>query len=958
MTGNLAEFVLSPVYSHRSSIFACHVEPVPRYKIYDIEYSVQYKTVVVNDRKLKAQRLYETRAGHPEKAVDIHNFLKIYFGSEITTKPDLIEGDSLMKSFIAGYYQAKGPDISSNEITTKTVFVRPKTPFAVSSKTWRRESCDTTALSQLVNASGSPPDSDPFRPDPQIEVQFVSRGTYRLFNKTQSHLPFIYFELPRDSSLLRNSGVYDATTVRDDATLRADLVRHDVNTWILHVSGELLRCPGSFGLVVRDPGYPSQPLFDIDVGVACPTAFSIDFTIPTDGLDNYDKTVLVDITDSYRTIKVTIFRPAPNLTSEAFEFFQSNKSYDGPVVYDNAGETQITILSPIIGFLGVVAAFLGVLLFIGFVTDTDKLGSKSETHVGTQHLCFVVCYVTFRTAYSVAVTFTVLVLLIRHFNRGSTNTLVQFTSYVETASNNQRLDIEHIQAYVMEELQRQNTIANQTKQMCEQKLVQLQNQLEDAKQQIRVDNHDDRLVSQVALQYTKLLVLNLTNNINKFKQEFTTYARKALDRLTRSIVQTSSALQSSKWLAGAKVIYETVRLKRTAQGLETKPFMEWAGLDQEVDHLVADLSLKDFPLPNLTEFLSIDIPKMTRKPSPIPRASDIVLPRNQWYYQYDKKASPVPAPEPSLTDQEDVHAIMPGDVVSTMSLLAVLITIDIVWFVHRMARTYTTARMMLYGCPVYVACRRLTDAAARENRRCLLRCLDFVKNLNLRVMKTEFVPKLVATVTVCCASYVVLAASDKVLTVKSLASIGYFDALVAPVETSYRLARTRVKMNAHRVNKFELPFYEELVNVRAKRYQLLLDMYAEVQRSAAVMHDSEYCSWQRLLKPDEMCNCTTVHSGRLSFDGCELPPVLPQPYLRKEFSLHRDQLSRSIVPYVNAARAVVMDTSHLVIVFVAVLVVVDLLGAVIWIYLKRFNLLKLKPLYEIEHVPVSEANHR
>jgi len=40
-----------------------------------------------------------------------------------------------------------------------------------------------------------------------------------------------------------------------------------------------------------------------------------------------------------------------------------------------------------------------------------------------------------------------------------------------------------------------------------------------AKQQIRVDTDEDRLVSQVALQYTRLMVLNLTNNINKFKYE-------------------------------------------------------------------------------------------------------------------------------------------------------------------------------------------------------------------------------------------------------------------------------------------------------------------------------------------------------------------------------------------------------------------------------------------------------
>ncbi len=137
-------------------------------------------------------------------------------------------------------------------------------------------------------------------------------------------------------------------------------------------------------------------------------------------------------------------------------------------------------------------------------------------------------------------------------------------------------------------------------------------------------------------------------------------------------------------------------------------------------------------------------------------------------------------------------------------------------------------------------------------------------------MKTEFVPKLVATATTCCALYLILKVSANLLTVKTLASVGYFDTLVrlfappfvkfqvskfsthilcqgshilvdlsehtlqprfsrcyqvAPVETSYRLARTRIKTNAYRINKFEYPFYEDLVNVRTKRYQLMLEMY-------------------------------------------------------------------------------------------------------------------------------------
>ncbi len=48
-----------------------------------------------------------------------------------------------------------------------------------------------------------------------------------------------------------------------------------------------------------------------------------------------------------------------------------------------------------------------------------------------------------------------------------------------------------------------------------------------------------------------------------------------------------------------------------------------------------------------------------------------------------------------------------------------------------------------------------------------------------QIMKTEFVPKLVATVTTCCVLYLVLKVSANLLTVKTLANVGYFDTLVS-----------------------------------------------------------------------------------------------------------------------------------------------------------------------------------
>lgn len=65
------------------------------------------------------------------------------------------------------------------------------------------------------------------------------------------------------------------------------------------------------------------------------------------------------------------------------------------------------------------------------------------------------------------------------------------------------------------------------------------------------------------------------------------YASKAVDRLMRSIVQTSNAIQTNKWLAAARLIYDAVKTRRSSLGLSTKPFASWAGLELDVQQIVA-----------------------------------------------------------------------------------------------------------------------------------------------------------------------------------------------------------------------------------------------------------------------------------------------------------------------------------------------------------------------------------
>ncbi len=85
---------------------------------------------------------------------------------------------------------------------------------------------------------------------------------------------------------------------------------------LISIAALLLLSPGFFMVTVTDPAYPDQPLFEYDIGTNCPKAFQLDFTIATRGPDTYDKHFRVQIHDTFRTIHMNVFRPAPNITKE------------------------------------------------------------------------------------------------------------------------------------------------------------------------------------------------------------------------------------------------------------------------------------------------------------------------------------------------------------------------------------------------------------------------------------------------------------------------------------------------------------------------------------------------------------------------------------------------------------------------------------------------------------------
>ena len=84
------------------------------------------------------------------------------------------------------------------------------------------------------------------------------------------------------------------------------------------------------------------------------------------------------------------------------------------------------------------------------------------------------------------------------------------------------------------------------------------------------------------------------------RRDFGAYARRAVRRLSRNMEQTSSSLQSSKWLAGARVVYEAVRARRSAVGKHTKSFADWIGLQGYSNTL--DIGMSHYPVNVITYY--------------------------------------------------------------------------------------------------------------------------------------------------------------------------------------------------------------------------------------------------------------------------------------------------------------------------------------------------------------------
>ncbi|XP_064639008.1 uncharacterized protein LOC135494709 isoform X4 [Lineus longissimus] len=926
ISGNIAEFQLTPLYPvKKKNKFHCHIQPKQGQVVYELGYSLIKGGVVVAN--FSTSRIQD--GPYIKEGIDQHNFLNIHFGTKIDPQPNLVEGYSGERRLKTGYYDDSGSPIGSAAISSGKLKVKPLVPFGINSQNWGQFECNSTVMSKLVIANSSP-----FRAIDTLNVEFLGIGKYRILNASEP--PFIFFTIPKAVSILET--FYKKASVLRESLSGRILIED--NNWLMKVYGEVDKCPGLFRATVRDKAYPSVILYDQEVAVNCPYKFNIQFNIPADMKVPINKTFIIEIKDTLGKAQVTLFRPAEEPRT--------------PIRVDMADERLEPVFpmrfpSKVLAALVITIGVLLCLLVAGQVTKPKHIKQKNNTFKKS-HLVFLVLYVVYKTAYSLTVTLTVVFFICRAISVNPIKTMQQYYRHADQIVLRQYDEIADMRSFVDKELERQNAMVDHTKRQCEDQMKAMHKIFEQAMHSIPMKSAQTRIqlaLSTAAVQHTRRMVQNLTLTLRTFREEFNRYADEMVFNLIRDIRQTYKDVEKNRWLSAARMIHDSVRQTRRNRGKSLiRPFMDWVGLQTELTHLSADLKMRsNIPMPNVNDFPIPFVQKPQFQFTPV-KPSDVRLPHNIWLLEMENETLSYISQTESLPSARQMSDL---SIVNINLILAVLLVIDFLWLLHRIARTFDCSKEILYGYPVEFDCRGKleVDQNSSSQTHCVGKCLNSVKRTVLLTVKSEFLPKMVGT---CFAVFMILlflGHSEKLVTLDTLEKLGYFDTLVTPLSTNHRIANTRVSSNADRINNVDLRFYERSVDARLQHYQTLLQTHNRLHCEDESKLCDQFCKWSG---DTRVCDKWSYETVTAKLSGCQLPRIIPTLYGKFEEYAYIAKYRLQSAKYVNAVRELLFYICCIVLTYILALGVLDLFGYVMWLFLRRFHMLRQQRAYMTDEV--------
>ncbi|XP_071116453.1 uncharacterized protein [Haliotis cracherodii] len=977
LKNNWMEFHIRPQWdSSRMNHFYCHIRPLPRQHLLELEFSLQYQGQSFYKGKvsLKGDKQWEKEGKMNFKGKIVH----IEVDSKLGAPPDFLEGEvsGHRGMFKVGHYRNQGPSVFSSVIGGESVSIRPKHPFGEMDTSVTGKNYDRVVLENSVLATEV---EGPYKVSSDLMVVTYLNDTFPYHVTHKNAAPRLEVRLPKEVSIV--ASVFDRVTLQHK-TIRADLVNNDTH-WVVGVSGRVKTCPGLLKMDVYDPGYPTEALFKYWVALKCPRKFHIKFSLPTSDLPDTEKEVVVMITDDVQTHQIRIHNPG-HYEKVKVNTDDTAAASDAASAPNSATVTERQTAEPTYGvvfsipFLASVCGAVILLLFLaifGLALAPDSIGPELPA-LRWHHTCMMIGYVTLNFLYSIVVTMTVFSIIVLAVNKDNSQFVSQFKqqSYAKTAVHH--LELLAMQRHLEEEINRQNNFASLTKTRCEDSMKpviedmhKLRNQLLEKTANVFEQQNIVTLLSE----HSHEVLTKLSQNMFTFRNNFHRFVRNLLSQLSHDIESSLTDVENNRWLSGARFLHGAViNIRKHLNNVSSKQFLDWANLQHNLARLADEMTAPP-ALPDIPHIEGIPTPtaqpvggRNARNLSPTQSKTRKVRIHSHWFYPFGTSSTDggQVTSRPLGQDATKV-AETPGFMSMFYVFLALMLCVDSILFLHRFSKTIAMGRLLLYGYPEYVDCREKPapgeedmeddvfqedgkdQGGARNTKSFLSRAALAGKKFFIQVVSTLFIPKAAVTVVLCVILYTTVSVSDKIFTQDMLKSLGLHYDMNKYLGLQQEMINSRILSHAEQINSVEYPSYQSWMVAYIERHQRILEVHRQELEAMRSVHNETYCRYLTHLGMNVNCSAPedTEHTYRISTPGCRFAPVWPNFYFRSP-SAKDDIADQQLRALLDGMRHIIINTCQTVAVFMAIVVLKELFGAVLWIYIRRSGFVRLRIIFE------------
>ncbi|KAL8578327.1 hypothetical protein ACOMHN_031701 [Nucella lapillus] len=1007
--GNLVEFSVFPTWSsNKNSKFFCHITPVSKQRLLEMKYVVRSEShkdpVHTATIKVDGEEEWEKHG----RLVHRDKLLNIVIDSQLRKLPDFLEGRISMdnSNFHVGTYTAEGSRVDTTVVSGESIRIHPIKPFGIRVSRADPQKCENDILKESLITGQH---QSPYSPDLQL-MAVAFQNTSTPFIITRIHTPpTVRITTDRRSFL---KGIFPAA-ILTAGSLTGRMTQNETH-WTVEVMGSVNKCPGYLKVVLSDPAYRSTPLFSADVAVSCPRIFDLQFHLPSGDAQGLDRQVVASVADAQQVHHLRLHRPAASHrvaeTDRKALLPSAHRVTPAPMKQEKTPQKVplprgFIFSIPYMVSVGGAIFLMICLLVIGLIVQPG-VPAPEPPILRCHHALFMVIYIFFQFIYSVVATSSVFFLVVIAVNSPRMAFILQYQEQSAASSATHQLELSAMQTYLQRELARQDTHMDTMRGLCSRDMTTIvadmkkkkESQTELARQNVHMDtirglcSRDmttivadmKKMHSQMVretedvFQKHKLEMLleehrhrsmqQLSQDLLSFRDKYNQAARTMLLELNHNIHQAHQSIANNTWLAGARFLHGVVTTTRKhINNVDSKPFMEWAHLQNDLSKLIVDVSFSLPSLPKLAEIEEVieEEAKHSKRSKNSQNSDQLHTTHvyNQWFSPFSHN---------STQNNLQFRGARGGDGGSDGEegrrsfgvfyvFLVILGCLDLLLVLHRMLKAKIGGQLLLYGYPEYMDFRERKDDGDDDvfddNRRCtccsVAPICQAVKAFTSQVMSSSFIPKAAIVVVVALLLRGLLHLSSTTLTVQSLHKAGLYHSSDDYLNLHGQLINGRLQAHAHHINTVDFPAYQTWMSTYIQRHHFAFQVYHQQLRRMQRVHMESYCHYLRSLGLTG--NCSSDAEGAKGQDSahgvispaCQFQPVLPKFYKRSE-SVYRHLSDKQLKVLLDNIRAIIFDTCQIIVIFMSIIVVKELLCAVVWIFIRRSGLIRLRIIYETD----------